>query len=91
MDASDLDFSLANLFGVHGKVALVTEGCSGTGVATAAALVQNGAKVYIASVVEADLQKVGHLRRTETYFFVHLQAETYVDTARAERKWVREM
>lgn len=67
MDASSLDFSLSSLFGVKDKIALVSEGCSGTGVATAAALVQNGAKVYIVSAVEADLRKVSPLFCTKSY------------------------
>ena len=58
-----MDFSLQNLFSVKDKVALVTGGGTGIGksikfdLVTAAALVKNGAKVYIASrklqVVEA--------------------------------------
>lgn len=55
-----LDINLksnSSLFSVHGKVALVTGGGTGIGKMIAAALVQNGAKVYIASrklkVVEA--------------------------------------
>ncbi|KAJ3160864.1 hypothetical protein HDU86_008224 [Geranomyces michiganensis] len=43
------DLSLASLFGVKGKVALVTGGGTGIGKMIAAALVQNGATVYIAS------------------------------------------
>ncbi|KAI8905262.1 hypothetical protein PhCBS80983_g04777 [Powellomyces hirtus] len=43
------DLSLNNLFNVKGKVALVTGGGTGIGKMIAAALVQNGAKVYIAS------------------------------------------
>ncbi|KAL2920307.1 hypothetical protein HK105_200380 [Polyrhizophydium stewartii] len=43
------DFSINSLFSVKGKVALVTGGGAGIGKMMAAALVQNGAKVYIAS------------------------------------------
>ncbi|KAI8928489.1 hypothetical protein BC831DRAFT_448129 [Entophlyctis helioformis] len=43
------DFKLPALFNVKGKVALVTGGGAGIGKMMAAALVQNGAKVYIAS------------------------------------------
>ncbi|OAJ44770.1 hypothetical protein BDEG_27965 [Batrachochytrium dendrobatidis JEL423] len=43
------DFSIQSLFNVKGKVALVTGGGSGIGKMMAAALVQNGCKVYIAS------------------------------------------
>ncbi|KAJ3019835.1 hypothetical protein HKX48_001710 [Thoreauomyces humboldtii] len=43
------DLALGNLFAVKGKVALVTGGGTGIGKMIAAALVQNGAKVYIAS------------------------------------------
>ncbi|KAH6566377.1 hypothetical protein BASA50_008252 [Batrachochytrium salamandrivorans] len=42
-------FDLQSLFNVKGKVALVTGGGAGIGKVMAAALVQNGAKVYIAS------------------------------------------
>ncbi|TPX58148.1 hypothetical protein SpCBS45565_g08076 [Spizellomyces sp. 'palustris'] len=43
------DLSLKTLFDVKGKVALVTGGGTGIGKMIAAALVQNGARVYIAS------------------------------------------
>ncbi|KAI9106047.1 hypothetical protein DFS34DRAFT_601962 [Phlyctochytrium arcticum] len=43
------DFSPKNLFNVQGKIALVTGGGTGIGKMIAASLVQNGAKVYIAS------------------------------------------
>ncbi|RKO82827.1 hypothetical protein BDK51DRAFT_15881 [Blyttiomyces helicus] len=46
-DAPNLNIS--TLFAVKGKVALVTGGGTGIGKMIAAALVQNGAKVYIAS------------------------------------------
>jgi NADP-dependent 3-hydroxy acid dehydrogenase YdfG len=41
-----------------GKIALVTGGGSGLGAMMAAALVQNGAKVYIASRKEKQLKEV---------------------------------
>jgi len=44
-----------------GKVALVTGGGSGLGSMMAAALVQNGAKVYIASRKEKQLKEVCRL------------------------------
>ncbi|KAF8602329.1 NAD(P)-binding protein, partial [Ceratobasidium sp. AG-I] len=50
--------SLSSLFGVKDKIALISEGCSAVGVAIAAALVQNGAKIYIASAMKEDLQKI---------------------------------
>ena len=43
-----------------GKIALVTGGGSGIGSMMAAALVQNGAKVYIASRKEQQLKDVRH-------------------------------
>lgn len=45
---------------VIGKVALVTGGGSGLGSMMAAALVQNGARVYIASRKEKQLKEVIH-------------------------------
>jgi len=56
MSASDL--TTQSLFNVKGKVALVTGGGSGLGTMMASALVQNGAKVYIASRKEKQLKEV---------------------------------
>ncbi|KAF9228838.1 NAD(P)-binding protein [Gyrodon lividus] len=50
------DLSLQSLFRVHGKIALVTGGGTGLGRTIASALVQNGAKVYIAARKEAQLK-----------------------------------
>jgi NADP-dependent 3-hydroxy acid dehydrogenase YdfG len=50
--------SISSLFDVKGKVALVTGGGSGIGEMIANALVQNGAKVYIASRKENQLKQV---------------------------------
>jgi len=55
MSASD--FSLQSLFNVRGKIALVTGGGTGIGKTIASALVQNGAKVYIAARKEAQLKE----------------------------------
>ncbi|EJD46243.1 rhamnolipids biosynthesis 3-oxoacyl-reductase [Auricularia subglabra TFB-10046 SS5] len=52
------DLSASTLVNVKGKVALVTGGGSGIGTMIAATLVQNGAKVYIASRKEKQLQEV---------------------------------
>ncbi|GJE93463.1 NAD(P)-dependent dehydrogenase [Phanerochaete sordida] len=52
------DFSIPTLFNVRGKVAVVTGGGSGIGTMFAAAYVQNGAKVYIASRKEKQLKEV---------------------------------
>ncbi|KAG6375809.1 NAD(P)-binding protein [Boletus reticuloceps] len=51
------DFSLESLFNVRGKIALVTGGGTGIGKTIASALVQNGAKVYIAARKEANLKE----------------------------------
>ncbi|OCH94653.1 rhamnolipids biosynthesis 3-oxoacyl-reductase [Obba rivulosa] len=55
---ADNDFSIPSLFDVKGKVAVVTGGGSGIGTMFAAAYVQNGAKVYIASRKEKQLKEV---------------------------------
>ncbi|KAM5538148.1 hypothetical protein V8D89_008191 [Ganoderma adspersum] len=52
-----LNFSTSALFGVKGKVAVVTGGGSGIGSMIASAYVQNGAKVYIASRKEEQLKE----------------------------------
>ncbi|KAI0372429.1 NAD-P-binding protein [Pilatotrama ljubarskyi] len=52
------DFSMPSLFDVKGKVAVVTGGGSGVGSMIASAYVQNGAKVYIASRKEKQLQEM---------------------------------
>jgi len=54
----DHDLSVNNLFNVKSKIALVTGGGSGIGEMIATALVQNGAKVYIASRKEKQLKEV---------------------------------
>ncbi|KAJ1302641.1 hypothetical protein OPQ81_002958 [Rhizoctonia solani] len=54
---AQVDLSIGTLFGVKGKIALVTGGGSGIGFMIASALVQNGAKVYIASRKEKQLQE----------------------------------
>lgn len=53
-----LDFSATSLFNVKGKVALISNGCSTTGIAAAVALAQNGAKVYVVSQSEEALRIV---------------------------------
>ncbi|KIO24609.1 hypothetical protein M407DRAFT_99495 [Tulasnella calospora MUT 4182] len=52
------DLSVGSLFSVANKIALVTGGGSGIGTMIAAALVRNGAKVYIASRKEKQLKEV---------------------------------
>ncbi|KAI8812914.1 hypothetical protein BJ742DRAFT_861631 [Cladochytrium replicatum] len=52
------DLTIPTLFGVKGKVALVTGGGTGIGLMIATSLIQNGAKVYIASRKLPNLQKV---------------------------------
>jgi NAD(P)-dependent dehydrogenase (short-subunit alcohol dehydrogenase family) len=51
------DLSISSLFNVEGKIALVTGGGTGIGKAMAAALVLNGAKVYIAARKESLLKQ----------------------------------
>ncbi|KII89437.1 hypothetical protein PLICRDRAFT_175614 [Plicaturopsis crispa FD-325 SS-3] len=51
------DLSVSSLFNVKGKIALVTGGGTGVGKAIAAALTQNGAKVYIAARKESILKE----------------------------------
>ncbi|KAI0786985.1 rhamnolipids biosynthesis 3-oxoacyl-reductase [Abortiporus biennis] len=53
-----IDLSVASLYNIKGKIALVTGGGSGIGAMIAAAYVQNGAKVYIASRKEKQLKEV---------------------------------
>lgn len=55
---SQVDLSVASLFNVKDKIALVSGGGSGIGLMIAGALVQNGAKVYIASRKEKQLREV---------------------------------
>ncbi|KAG1819768.1 uncharacterized protein BJ212DRAFT_1065428 [Suillus subaureus] len=50
------DLSVQSLFNVKGKIALVTGGGTGIGKTIASALVQNGAKVYIAARKESQLK-----------------------------------
>ncbi|CAE6451818.1 unnamed protein product [Rhizoctonia solani] len=52
------NLSASGLFDLTNQTALVTEGCSRTGVIIATTLVENGAKVYLASKDEEQLQKV---------------------------------
>ncbi|KAI0791573.1 putative NADPH-dependent beta-ketoacyl reductase [Irpex lacteus] len=52
------DLSVSKLYNIKGKVALITGGGSGIGTMYASAYVQNGAKVYIASRKEKQLQEV---------------------------------
>jgi len=52
------DLLISTLFNVTGKVAVVTGGGSGIGTMIATGLVQNGAKVYIASRKESQLEQV---------------------------------
>ncbi|KAG2132858.1 NAD(P)-binding protein [Suillus bovinus] len=51
------DLSVQSLFSVKGKIALVTGGGTGIGKTIASALVQNGAKVYIAARKESQLKE----------------------------------
>ncbi|KAL4910084.1 hypothetical protein BDW74DRAFT_144412 [Aspergillus multicolor] len=54
-------FKLENLFGVKGKVALVTGGGSGIGLMATQALAKNGAKVYITGRTSEKLDRVAEL------------------------------
>ncbi|CAE6466336.1 unnamed protein product [Rhizoctonia solani] len=54
---AQVDLSIGKLFNVKDKIALVSGGGSGIGFMIASALVQNGAKVYIASRKEKQLQE----------------------------------
>ncbi|KIK96670.1 hypothetical protein PAXRUDRAFT_825687 [Paxillus rubicundulus Ve08.2h10] len=54
---SSPDFLVQSLFNVRGKIALVTGGGTGIGKTIASALVQNGAKVYIAARKEGQLKE----------------------------------
>jgi len=58
MSALTEDLTSSSLFDIKGKVAVVTGGGSGIGSMIAAAFVQNGAKVYIASRKEKQLKEV---------------------------------
>ncbi|ETW77370.1 hypothetical protein HETIRDRAFT_52289 [Heterobasidion irregulare TC 32-1] len=59
------DLSIPNLFNVQGKTAVITGGGSGIGAMIAEAFVRNGAKVYIASRKEKQLQQVSsYLNKT---------------------------
>lgn len=56
--ASGHDLEISNLFSCHKHVVLVTGGSSGLGEMAAEGLVQNGARVLIASRKESELKKV---------------------------------
>ena len=55
---AQVDLSIGTIFGIKDKIALVSGGGSGIGFMIASALIQNGAKVYIASRKEKQLQEV---------------------------------
>ncbi|KAG9036653.1 hypothetical protein FRB95_008237 [Tulasnella sp. JGI-2019a] len=57
MSTSESNLTISSIFDVRDKIALVTGGGSGLGTMMASALVQNGAKVYIASRKEKQLQE----------------------------------
>ncbi|KAL4933449.1 SDR family NAD(P)-dependent oxidoreductase [Aspergillus undulatus] len=59
--SSNERFSLANLFSVKGRVALVTGGGSGIGLMATQALAKNGAKVYITGRTGEKLDRVKEL------------------------------
>ncbi|KAF8713610.1 Rhamnolipids biosynthesis 3-oxoacyl-reductase, partial [Rhizoctonia solani] len=52
------NLSASALFSAAGQTVLITEGCSRTGIIAATTLVENGAKVYIASKDEIRLQEI---------------------------------
>ncbi|CAE6416536.1 unnamed protein product [Rhizoctonia solani] len=52
------NLSASGLFSVTNQIALVTEGCSRTGVIVATTLIKNGAKVYLASKDEVRLREI---------------------------------
>lgn len=56
-EVSRQDFSVAGLFDLHGRTALVTGGSSGIGLEMARGLLQNGARVIIASRSEQKLDE----------------------------------
>ncbi|CAE6514618.1 unnamed protein product [Rhizoctonia solani] len=59
MDNPVLDnLSASGLFDITDHTALITEGCSRTGVIIATTLVENGAKVYVASKDEVGLREI---------------------------------
>jgi NADPH:quinone reductase-like Zn-dependent oxidoreductase len=49
--------SIAELFGVQGRVALITGGTSGVGMMIAQGLVSNGVKVYVTGLASDDIEK----------------------------------
>ncbi|KAG9002761.1 hypothetical protein FRB93_011363 [Tulasnella sp. JGI-2019a] len=57
MSTSESNLTISSIFDVRDKIALVTGGGSGLGTMMASALIQNGAKVYIASRKEKQLQE----------------------------------
>ncbi|KAK5113077.1 hypothetical protein LTR62_003656 [Meristemomyces frigidus] len=57
-DHNNQDFTLESIFGVKGKVALITGGGSGIGLMFTQALAVNGAKVYIVGRTEDKLETV---------------------------------
>ncbi|KAF8684520.1 KR domain [Rhizoctonia solani] len=52
------NLSASALFSAAGQTVLITEGCSRTGIIAATTLVENGARVYIASKDEIRLQEI---------------------------------
>lgn len=48
--------SVAELFSVHGRVALVTGGTSGVGMMIAKGLVSNGVKTYVTGLPSDDIE-----------------------------------